>query len=141
MTLAVTDQYHFALLAHHIKYQSKQDKTDFKFGALTRSVSLQDCAFHPARRLLAVGLINGGMRVFDCSGAELNQCASWDRHSDSCRSLDYAEQGNVLFSGSADKSLRGFDVESGKAVFRMKNAHDCAIERYILHFNLYSISF
>ena len=90
---------------------------------------LQDCAFHPAKKLLAVGLINGGIRVFDCSGAELNQCASWDKHSDSCRSLVYTDQGDTILSGSADKSLRGFDAETGKAVFRMKNAHDCAIER------------
>lgn len=90
---------------------------------------MQDCDFHPARRLLAVGLISGGIRVFDCSGAELDQCASSNKHTDSCRSLAYAEQGNVLLSGSADRSLRAFDVETGKAVFCMKNAHNCAIER------------
>lgn len=81
---------------------------------------------------MAAGLISGGIRVFDCSGAELRQTTSSDKHSDSCRSVGFAGKGDALLSCSADKSLRAFDVETGQLIFRRKSAHDCAVERHAL---------
>lgn len=94
------------------------------------SFFIQDCAFHPQRKLVAAGLVSGGARLLDCSGAEPSSAGSWDKHTDSCRSIGFGLQGNILFSASADRSIRGYDIESGKAVLRIKDAHDCAIERY-----------
>ena len=90
---------------------------------------LQDCAIHPSRRLVAAGLVDGGIRVLDCSGAELRETTSFDKHKDSCRSLEFVQEGNILLSGSADKSFLTFDVEAGKVQRRTKNAHKSAIER------------
>lgn len=90
---------------------------------------LQDCAFHPSKRLVAAGLVNGGIRVLDSSGAELREVSAVSKHKDSCRSLEYAEEGSLLFSGSADKSVMLYDMEAGKVVLRTKHAHDCAIEK------------
>lgn len=88
---------------------------------------MQDCAFHPNKRIVAAGLVDGGIRVIDCSGAELRDEGSVVKHRESCRSVEF--DGNMLLSGSADKSVMVFDIEARKVVARMKQAHDCAIER------------
>ena len=90
---------------------------------------LQDCVFHPEQSLVAAGLVNGQLRVYDCSGAEPSQSLSLKAHKDSCRTLAFAKEGSALVSGSVDLSILVYDLAAEKALARLSDAHEAAVNR------------
>eukprot|EP00898_Chlorokybus_atmophyticus_P003729 jgi/Chlat1/4357/Chrsp29S04512 len=88
-----------------------------------------DVTFHPSYRLVAAGLISGGVelhRFTDDSSEPVLRIAA---HSESCRAIRFAEGGNFLLSASADKSILATDTVTGQTVARLTDAHSSPINR------------
>ena len=73
--------------------------------------------------------MNGQLRVYDCSGAEPSQSLSLKAHKDSCRTLAFAKEGSALVSGSVDLSILVYDLATEKALARLSDAHEAAVNR------------
>eukprot|EP00494_Astrolonche_serrata_P012957 UN13069 len=52
-------------------------------------------------------------------------------HKDSCRAVRFVDSGTAILTGSADMSIVASDVETGKVIARLDNAHDDAINRLV----------
>ncbi|KAM0862725.1 hypothetical protein ACQ4PT_045081 [Festuca glaucescens] len=80
-----------------------------------------DLDFHPSTPLVATSLING----------ELHLLFAVNAHEESCRAVRFVDSGTVILTGSADSSILASDVETGKAIARLEDAHDNAINRLV----------
>ncbi|XP_066363143.1 WD repeat-containing protein 55-like isoform X2 [Miscanthus floridulus] len=80
-----------------------------------------DLDFHPSSPLVVTSLITG----------ELCMLVSVKAHKESCRAVRFVDSGKVILSGSADCSVLASDVESGKAIARLQDAHENAINRLV----------
>lgn len=92
-----------------------------------------DVAFHPTSDFLATALIDGAVEVWKYStGESANQMILRNQiHASSCRGLKFNERGDVLFTISSDRSLRGIDG-TGKEVLHYAVAHDKPINRLMV---------
>ena len=90
---------------------------------------MQDCAFHPSQNLLAIGLVDGNVQLLQCGLEETTSQLKVKEHDDSCRAVAFHSGGTLLVSGSADHAIVLRDVEEGKVVTRMTDAHDCQVSR------------
>ncbi|KAJ4806815.1 WD repeat-containing protein 55 [Rhynchospora pubera] len=70
-----------------------------------------DLDFHPSSPLVASGLINGDLHLYRYAARKHNQ--------------------RVILTGSPDCSILATDVETGKTVARLENAHEEAINRLV----------
>uniref|UniRef100_A0A0A9E1A0 Uncharacterized protein n=1 Tax=Arundo donax TaxID=35708 RepID=A0A0A9E1A0_ARUDO len=52
-------------------------------------------------------------------------------HKESCRSVRFADSGKVIVSASAGCSVLASDVETGKAIARLEDAHENGIDRVV----------
>ncbi|KAJ7556750.1 hypothetical protein O6H91_05G096700 [Diphasiastrum complanatum] len=104
-----------------------------------------DLDFHPSASLVSVGLITGHLHLHSfCDGEgdgdgdgatqqqqQHKQLWSVRPHKESCRAVRFAEAGRYLLTGSPDCSIHATDVETGKPVARLSNAHASPINRII----------
>ena len=79
--------------------------------------------FHPSRKLLVTGLINGQLKLYDYAGAKPSKTASSRPHRGACRAVKFAPGGGGVFSGSSDCTLQLRDLETNKPSWRQKAAH------------------
>ena len=79
--------------------------------------------FHPSRKLLVTGLINGQLKLYDYAGAKPSKTSSSRPHHGACRAVKFAPGGGGVFSGSSDCSLQLRDLETNKPSWRQKAAH------------------
>ena len=83
--------------------------------------------FHPTRPLLAVGLITGQVRIYDCSNKMPSKLISSKPHKEACRDLHFSSDGANIFSVGADQLLHQRDIETNTPVWRKASAHNTAI--------------
>eukprot|EP01105_Mastigella_eilhardi_P027291 TRINITY_DN8346_c0_g1_i1.p1 TRINITY_DN8346_c0_g1~~TRINITY_DN8346_c0_g1_i1.p1 ORF type:complete len:482 (-),score=162.94 TRINITY_DN8346_c0_g1_i1:139-1584(-) len=86
-----------------------------------------DIGFSPVDEVLAVGLVDGNVKMFGYSLEENRELLSCRAHTAACRCLTFTPDGKYLLSGSSDKSLCVMDVNTGHVVFSIKNAHKDSI--------------
>ncbi|VAH09668.1 unnamed protein product [Triticum turgidum subsp. durum] len=94
-----------------------------------------DLSFHPSAPLVATSLITGELHMFRyADGLPLERYSRLfvaKPHKDSCRAVRFVDSGTAILTGSADMSIVASDVETGKVIARLDNAHDDAINRLV----------
>lgn len=91
-----------------------------------------DLTFHPKENLVAAGLLSGDVFCYKYSVEEKNELKFHsNHHNKSCRTLQFSENGDKLFTASLDKSIVSLDVETGKIVYQQEEAHDNPINRIL----------
>ena len=61
--------------------------------------------FSPVANVLAVGQITGHVRVYSYKNDATVEQMAFDYHKESVRAIDFSEDGNMIYTASADKSL------------------------------------
>jgi len=92
---------------------SRADMTGVQFGELpylTANSEVLSCMFSPDGKSLAVCLFNSNIQVYSTSDWEISQ--ELNGHESAARVV-YSPDGNVIVSGSLDKTVRIWDVKSG----------------------------
>eukprot|EP00252_Welwitschia_mirabilis_P000432 TRINITY_DN1042_c0_g2_i1.p1 TRINITY_DN1042_c0_g2~~TRINITY_DN1042_c0_g2_i1.p1 ORF type:complete len:353 (+),score=62.93 TRINITY_DN1042_c0_g2_i1:221-1279(+) len=85
-----------------------------------------DLSFHPSVSIVAVGLISGHVHLYrygDLSSDSAERLWSQVAHETSCRGVRFIESGKTLLTASSDCSILAIDVETGRHVARLDNAH------------------
>lgn len=91
---------------------------------------LQDCAFSSRDQLLAVGLVSGGLRLYDCNQQHQPvKAAALKAHSGSCRAVCYDSSGTLVHTASANGSLLSVDVATKRRKVQQKAAHAVGVCR------------
>ena len=85
-----------------------------------------DIDFHPKKNLVAGGMVNGVVEVYEYTESQNQKVMELKYHADAARSLVFSSTGEALYSASSDQSIRGFDG-SGNVEWTQLQAHDCAV--------------
>eukprot|EP00899_Mesostigma_viride_P008768 jgi/Mesvir1/17893/Mv12963-RA.1 len=88
-----------------------------------------DVDFHPSRKLIAVGTIDGHVQIFEYEGDRTNRKLSSKLHAESARAVRFIENGRMLLSASADRTIAAVDTETCQLSARLTDAHSCPINR------------
>lgn len=89
-----------------------------------------DIDLHPSTPVVAAGIITGQVELFRYGDdTPPRQLLSFTAHTESCRALRFLDEGRLLLSCSADKSILCTDATTGHKVARLENAHGAAINR------------
>jgi len=86
-----------------------------------------DVAFHPARNIIAVGLVNGRVALHEIDPDGHKPLALLKHHKKAVRSVEFSTEGNVLYSGSSDGSISIVDLASGKLASEDRPRHTCGV--------------
>ena len=90
----------------------------------------QAACFSPSEAgLLALGLINGVVRLYTVSGLTASKLRSTRSHAESSRAVCFSSDGQTVLSASADASILACDVESGKPMARIR--HTTAVDQLV----------
>lgn len=77
--------------------------------------------FSPVANVLAVGQVTGEVRVYSYDDKATTEQLKFDYHEDSCRAVEFSPDGNMIYTGSKDKSLAV--ITNGKMAGRILEAH------------------
>lgn len=91
----------------------------------------QDVDFHPTQPLLATGVIDGRLLLHSCSPSEVVAQHSVKAHDrdNPCRAVRFSLGGDLVLTGSTDRSILAVDVATGKARARKRDAHNAPVTR------------
>ena len=94
-----------------------------------------DLAFHPHSNVFAVGLVDGGMQLHTYKQSASDTLSSslalgLASHSDAVRSLAFSKDGQSLFSGSTDRSIRRMN-SSGQITWVANEGHSSTVTRVV----------
>lgn len=91
----------------------------------------QDVDFHPTLPLLATGVIDGRLLLHSCSPSEAAAQHSVKAHDrdNPCRAVRFSLGGELVLTGSTDRSILAVDVATGKARARKRDAHAAPVTR------------
>lgn len=93
-------------------------------------LTLQDCVFSSQDQLLAVGLVSGGLRLYDCKQPQQPlKVAALKAHSGSCRAVCYDSSGLAVHTASANGSMLSVDVATKRRKVQQKAAHPVGVCR------------
>ncbi|CAN6339981.1 unnamed protein product [Urochloa humidicola] len=91
-----------------------------------------DLDFHPSSHLVVTSLITGDLCLFRYAPeSQPERLFSVKAHKESCRAVRFVDSGKVILSGSADCLVLASDVETGKAIARLEDAHENGINRLV----------
>ncbi|KAL5197443.1 hypothetical protein ABZP36_000955 [Zizania latifolia] len=91
-----------------------------------------DLAFHPSSPLVATSLITGELNLFRYAAeSQPERLFVAKAHKESCRAVRFVDSGKVILTGSADCSILASDVETGKPIARLEDAHENGINRLV----------
>ncbi|KAJ4811229.1 WD repeat-containing protein 55 [Rhynchospora pubera] len=92
-----------------------------------------DLDFHPSSPLVASGLINGDLHLYRYAAeTQPERVFKINAHGEeSCRAVRFADSGKIILTASPDCSILATDVETGKTVAHLENAHEEAINRLV----------
>lgn len=80
-----------------------------------------DIKFSPNANVIAVAEVTGIVRVYSYNDKETNEQLTFNYHTDSCRSIDFSLDGNLIYTVSKDKSLAV--ITNGLMQGRITEAH------------------
>ncbi|KAJ3162143.1 WD domain repeat-containing protein 55 [Geranomyces michiganensis] len=93
-------------------------------GPVTYESQVFSVAFHPDADIVAAGTIEGFVHCHRYApDSPPVQVWSSKLHKSSCRALDFASDGSVLYSGSKDRTLQVVNIETGSATLKKSKAH------------------
>ncbi|KAJ2808023.1 WD domain repeat-containing protein 55 [Coemansia guatemalensis] len=87
-----------------------------------------DVAFSPTADLVASSLITGHVFVHRYSVDGNTRQQRRKVHKKSCRSVCFSGDGEILYTGSKDRTWQAMDVETGAETMRIAAAHDKPID-------------
>ncbi|PKU62710.1 WD repeat-containing protein 55 [Dendrobium catenatum] len=91
-----------------------------------------DLDFHPSSPLVAAALISGDLYLYrygaDSQPERLLQVSA---HEESCRAVRFVDSGRAVLTASPDCSILATDVETGRAIARLEEAHENSINRLV----------
>ncbi|TVU28755.1 hypothetical protein EJB05_20287 [Eragrostis curvula] len=91
-----------------------------------------DLDFHPSSPLVATSLITGELHLYRYAAeSQPERLFAVKAHEESCRAVRFVDSGKVILSGSADRSIVATDVETGKSIARLEDAHEDGINRLV----------
>lgn len=85
-----------------------------------------DISFHPREDILAVANIVGDAVIYKYTLEENTVANRLELHTKAVRDIEFGPDGKVLYSAAKDKAIMLSDVETGKLVHYVENAHDVA---------------
>lgn len=91
---------------------------------------IMDLKFSPNANVLALGQVTGAVRVYSYNDKETKEQMTFSFHEDSCRAIEFSNDGNMIFTGSKDQSFAV--ITDGKLAGRIMSAHPVPIHS-ILH--------
>jgi WD40 repeat protein len=108
---------------------------------MTTNISCEDqifeIDFHPNQSFLVAGLITGKVELWNYDEDERKRLGNYSVFKQSCRGVEFNENGDELFAISSDCSWKILDSD-GKVKLTQKNAHSQAINKLkVLNENLF----
>ena len=91
-----------------------------------------DLAFHPTAPVVATALISGNVHLHTYSPDGSEDQGVLRHHTESCRAVRFSQDGAILFTGSADKSVQAVDTSTGSVIYAQREAHPGGINA-LLH--------
>jgi len=64
-----------------------------------------DIKFSPTANVIAVGQVSGPVRIYSYDDKDTAEKMVFKHHTDSCRAIEFSPDGNLIYTGSKDKSL------------------------------------
>lgn len=83
-----------------------------------------DISFHPKEDILALANITGDAILYKYNVEENSVIKTLELHTDACRDIEFGPDGKVLYSVAKDKTIMLSDIETGKLVHYIADAHD-----------------
>ncbi|XP_014791044.1 WD repeat-containing protein 55 isoform X2 [Octopus bimaculoides] len=106
---------------------------DLKPKAISLSDVVVDVCFNPVKDVIAAAHIGGDVSLHSYSVEGDNQdLLLLEHHKKSCRCIQFSSDGNILYSGSKDKSVAAVDMNTGAVTWHKKTAHESAIYSLLL---------
>jgi len=85
---------------------------------------LSDISFSPITDIIAGGSVTGDALIYKYSVEKTELVATHEVHTKAVRAVEFSEDGNSLFTASADKSIMVTDTTSGKLRQFYDDAHE-----------------
>lgn len=83
-----------------------------------------DISFNPKEDILAVANITGDAVLYKYSVEDNSVLKTLELHTDACRDIEFGADGKVLYSVAKDKTIMLSDIETGKLLHYIADAHD-----------------
>jgi WD40 repeat protein len=84
-----------------------------------------DVKFSPTYNVIATSQVTGEIRLFSYNEEANEEVLCLNYHKDSCRTLEFSDDGHFLFTGASDNSI-GI-VTGGELLYQVKKAHNSPI--------------
>jgi WD40 repeat protein len=81
---------------------------------------------HPTHDVVALGQVSGVVELYTYAEAANTQVLRFQHHTDSCRSAKFSEDGNFIYTVSADKSVMMMD-RAGAVAWSDTTTHQAAV--------------
>lgn len=88
---------------------------------------IADISFSPTEDLLAVANISGDVLLYKYANEENTLLSTWELHTKACRSIEFSQDGKLVYSVAKDKAIMLTEVDSGKLNRFYDNAHSVPI--------------
>lgn len=84
-----------------------------------------DVKFSPTANVIATSQVTGEVRLFTFNEEVNEEALAFSYHQSSCRTLEFSDDGNFIFTGASDNTL-GI-LTNGELLYQVKNAHNAPI--------------
>ncbi|KAJ6248496.1 wd repeat-containing protein jip5 [Anaeramoeba flamelloides] len=117
-------------------FEEESDSDNEAYEGLVESRHIPNTSFddplicfnlHHEQNLVAAGLVTGKIKMIQFSKDEQKEVAEFNYHKESCRSVLFSHQENILYTGSKDRSICVYDLENFSQAMFIEDAHDDAI--------------
>eukprot|EP00042_Codosiga_hollandica_P042674 m.394998 g.394998 ORF g.394998 m.394998 type:complete len:257 (+) comp56382_c1_seq1:182-952(+) len=98
-----------------------------EIGDIEYDAPVFDLCFHPTHSLVAAALISGQVLVHEYSTAGNTLHFQSQHHQESCRCIEFSQDGAYIFTASADCSVQCVDIQTGVVVSALFSAHSTGI--------------
>lgn len=84
-----------------------------------------DVKFSPTANVIATSQVTGEVRLFTFTEEANEEALAFAYHQSSCRTVEFSDDGNFLFTGASDNTL-GI-LTNGELLYQVKKAHNAPI--------------
>lgn len=106
-------------------YRASNDEINSEPPNIYLDDNIIDIKFCPTMNVIAVSTITGEVKLYSFTDSTMDNILSFYYHKENCRCLEFSDDGNFLFTGSADKSI-GI-ITNGELLYNVKKAHDSQV--------------